>query len=230
MQGYHGEMRLLVVEDDEKLSGFIRRGLNEARFVVDAVADGASALRAVAEVQYDLVVLDLMLPVVSGLDVLRRMRAAGNRAPVVVLSARDTVEDRVSGLQAGADDYLVKPFAFVELLARVRTILRRGPQRVDETVTVADLEVDLPRHKVARGGNPIELTAKEFQLLSFLARRAGEVLSRTKIAEQVWDMNFDGDANTVEVTVRRLRVKVDDPFEQKLIHTVRGVGYVLEAR
>jgi two-component system copper resistance phosphate regulon response regulator CusR len=223
-------MRLLVVEDDEKLAGFLRRGLHEARFVVDAVADGASALRALTEVQYDLVVLDLMLPVVSGIDVLRRMRAAGNRAPVVVLSARDSVEDRVSGLQAGADDYVVKPFAFVELLARVRTILRRGPQRQEEITRVADLEMDLPRHKVTRGGAPIELTAKEFQLLSFLARRAGEVLSRTKIAEQVWDMNFDGDANTVEVTVRRLRAKVDDPFEQKLIHTVRGVGYVLEAR
>jgi len=171
-----------------------------------------------------------MLPEQDGWSVLSAMRAGGIRAPVIFLTARDAVHDRVKGLDLGADDYLVKPFAFSELLARVRSLLRRGPARQPDTVRVADLELDLVRYRATRAGQRLELTPKEFLLLSLLARRAGEVLSRTLIAETVWDMNFDSDTNVVDVHVRRLRSKVDDPFERKLIQTVRGVGYVLEDR
>jgi two-component system copper resistance phosphate regulon response regulator CusR len=179
---------------------------------------------------YDLVILDVMLPGRDGWSVLTELRQAGRQTPVLFLTARDAVEDRVRGLELGADDYLVKPFSFAELLARVRSVLRRGPARLPEVVRVADLELDLVRHRAARGGVRLELTPKEFALLSLLARRAGEVLSRTLIAEQVWDVNFDSDSNVVDVHVRRLRAKVDGPFERKLIHTARGSGYVLEER
>jgi two-component system copper resistance phosphate regulon response regulator CusR len=197
---------------------------------VDVARRGDDGLHLARSATYDLIILDVMLPSLDGWAVLSAVRKAGIETPVLYLTARDAVEDRVKGLELGADDYLVKPFAFSELLARVRSILRRGPSRQPDLVHVADLELDLVRHRATRAELRLELTPKEFALLSLLARRAGEVLSRTLIAEQVWDMNFDADSNVVEVHVRRLRSKVDDPFERKLIHTVRGVGYVLEER
>jgi len=223
-------MKLLVVEDEAKTAAFLRKGLSEQGYVIDVAHDGDEGLQLARDTGYDLVILDVMLPRRSGWDVVQELRQAGRLTPVLFLTARDGVEDRVKGLELGADDYLVKPFAFSELLARVRTILRRGPSRQPETVRVADLEIDLLRHKAARSGRPLPLTPKEFALLSLLARRTGEVLSRTLIEEQVWDMNFDCNTNVVDVHVRRLRTKVDDPFERKLIHTVRHVGYVLEDR
>jgi two-component system copper resistance phosphate regulon response regulator CusR len=223
-------MKLLVVEDDEKTGALLKKGFAENGFVVDVSATGDDGLHMATVGGYDLVVLDVMLPGRDGWDVLAQMRKGGKQTPVLFLTARDAVNDRVRGLELGADDYLVKPFAFSELLARVRTILRRGPGRQPELVRIADLELDLIRHRASRAGQRLELTPKEFALLSLLARRGGEVLTRTLIAEQVWDMNFDCDSNVVDVHVRRLRSKVDDPFEKKLIHTVRGVGYVLEDR
>ena len=223
-------MRLLLVEDDPKTAAALTKGLAENGFVVDAAATGDDGLHLARAGGYDLVVLDVLLPGRDGWAVLRDLRAAGCRTPVLFLTARDAVADRVRGLELGADDYLVKPFAFSELLARVRTVLRRGPARHPEVVRVTDLEIDLVRHKATRAGRPLDLTPKEFALLSLLARRSGEVLTRTLITEQVWDINFDPGANVVDVHVRRLRAKVDDPFETKLIHTVRGVGYVLEDR
>jgi two-component system copper resistance phosphate regulon response regulator CusR len=221
-------MKLLVIEDEPKTATYLRRGLTENGFVVDVAGHGEDGLRLAAD-GYDLVILDVMLPGRDGWSVLAELRRTGRQTPVLILTARDAVGDRVKGLELGADDYLVKPFAFSELLARVRSVLRRGPARQPETLRVADLDLDLVRHRASRAGRRLDLTPKEFALLSLLARRAGEVLSRTLIAEQVWDMNFDSDSNVVEVHVRRLRSKVDDPFERKLIHTVRGVGYVLQA-
>jgi two-component system copper resistance phosphate regulon response regulator CusR len=197
---------------------------------VDAVPDGTQALALISDRAYDLVMLDVMLPGIDGWDVLREIRARGCRMPILFLTARDAVNDRVKGLDAGADDYLVKPFAFSEVLARVRTLLRRPPTLAKEELRVADLEVDLVRQRAHRANARLELSAKEFALLSLLIRRSGEVLSRTFIAEQVWDVNFDSDGNVVDVAIRRLRGKLDDPFEKKLIHTVRGAGYVLEDR
>jgi two-component system copper resistance phosphate regulon response regulator CusR len=223
-------MRVLVAEDEQKIAAFLRKGLEENGFVVDVAATGDDGLHLVRTVGYDLMILDVMLPNRDGWNVLTSLREAGKQIPVLFLTAKDSVNDRVKGLELGADDYLVKPFAFSELLARVRSVLRRSPARQPETVRVADLELDVVRHRVLRAGQRLEMTPKEFSLLSLLARRAGEVLSRTLIAEQVWDINFDSDTNVVDVHVRRLRSKVDDPFEQKLIHTVRGVGYVLEDR
>ncbi len=223
-------MKILVVEDEAKTAAYLQKGLTENGFVVDVAARGDDGLRLVRVGSYDLIVLDVMLPGLDGWSVLSQLRQAQLTTPVLFLTARDSVSDRVKGLELGADDYLVKPFAFSELLARVRTLLRRGPTRPAETVQIADLELDLTRHKAARGGSRLDLTPKEFALLSLLARRSGEVLSRTLIAEQVWDMNFDSGTNVVDVHVRRLRSKVDDPFERKLIHTVRGAGYVLEER
>jgi two-component system copper resistance phosphate regulon response regulator CusR len=221
-------MRLLIVEDEPKTAAYLKKGLGENGFVTDLAHDGDQALNFTAAAKYDLIVLDIMLPKRDGWSVLEALRANGNETPVICLTARDAVEDRVKGLQSGADDYLTKPFAFSELLARIRTVLRRSPQRAAEMIRIADLEVDLPRQRAVRAGRRLDLTQKEFSLLSLLARNAGNVLSRTAIAEQVWDMNFDCDTNVVEVHVRRLRSKVDDPFARKLIRTVRGVGYALE--
>jgi two-component system copper resistance phosphate regulon response regulator CusR len=223
-------MRILIVEDEPKAAAYLAKGLAENAFVVDVASKGDDGLHLARNGTYDLIVLDVMLPGLDGWAVLTAIRQEGGQTPVLFLTARDAVDDRVKGLELGADDYLVKPFAFSELLARVRSILRRSPARQPDTVRVADLELDVVRHRASRGGQRLDLTPKEFALLSLLARRAGEVLSRTLIAEQVWDMNFDGDSNVVDVHLRRLRSKVDDPFGRKLIHTVRGVGYVVEER
>jgi two-component system copper resistance phosphate regulon response regulator CusR len=223
-------MKLLVIEDEPKTAAFLRKGLAENGFAVDVAPRGDDGLHRARTGAYDLIILDVMLPGQDGWAVVGELRRAGDLVPVLFLTARDAVDDRVKGLELGADDYLVKPFAFAELLARVRSLLRRGQARQPETVRVADLELDLVRHRATRGGQRLDLTPREFALLALLARRAGEVLSRTLIAEQVWDMNFDCDSNVVDVHVRRLRAKVDDPFGARLIHTVRGVGYVLEER
>ncbi|MEO8409303.1 MAG: heavy metal response regulator transcription factor [Propionivibrio sp.] len=222
-------MKILVVEDELKTGSYLKQGLIEAGFVVDLARDGGDGLHDALTINYDLVVLDVMLPVLDGWGVLRGIRAAGKDIPVLFLTARDEVDDRVRGLELGADDYLVKPFAFSELLARVRTLLRRGGKTKDsEILRVADLELDLIRRRVTRAGKRIDLTAKEFALIELLLRRQGEVLPRSLIASQVWDMNFDSDTNVIEVAIRRLRAKIDDDFEPKLIRTVRGMGYVLE--
>ena len=223
-------MKILVVEDEEKTAGYLRKGLTEHGFIVDVCNQGDEGLIAARSSGYDLIILDVMLPELDGWSVLTELRKAGHETPVLYLTARDAVQDRVKGLDLGANDYLVKPFAFSELLARIRNILRRSPGRLPDVLQVADLEIDFIRHKASRAGQRLDLTPKEFALLSLLARRQGEVLTRTLIAEQVWDMNFDSDTNVVDVHVRRLRSKVDDPFDKKLIHTVRGVGYVLEER
>jgi len=223
-------VKILVVEDADKTASYLRKGLSENGFTVDVAADGDEGLSLALAGAYDLIVLDVMLPGRDGWSVISELRRAGKDVPVLFLTARDAVLDRVKGLDLGADDYLVKPFAFAELLARVRSILRRAPVRREEVLRFADLEVHLARHKAVRGGKKLELTPKEFALLELLARHAGEALSRAFIAGQVWDMNFDCGSNVVDVHVRRLRSKVDDPFERKLIHTIRGVGYVLEER
>ncbi len=223
-------MRVLVVEDEAKTAAYLRQGLSENGFVVEVCDNGEDGLEQALTVENDLIILDVMLPGRSGWSILKALRQAGKQTPVLFLTARDTVADKVSGLELGADDYLVKPFDFSELLARVRTILRRGPGRQGETLRVADLQLDLARRKAMRGGEQIDLTAKEFALLELLVRRRGEPLSKTLIAEQVWDIHFRSDPNVVEVAIRRLRSKVDDPFKKKLIHTMRGVGYLLEDR
>ncbi len=222
-------MKILIVEDEPKTGDYLKQGLVEAGFNVDLLRDGQDGLHHALTEAYDLAILDVMLPGIDGWAVLQGMRRAGRDTPVLFLSARDQVDDRVKGLELGADDYLVKPFAFSELLARVRTLLRRGNKSVAaEVLRVADLELDLLRRRVTRAGKRIDLTAKEFSLLELLLRRQGEVLARSMIASQVWDMNFDSDTNVIEVAIRRLRAKIDDPFEPKLIRTVRGMGYVLE--
>ncbi len=223
-------MKILIVEDEFKTGEYLKKGLQEAGFSVDLARDGADGLHLATTGSYELIILDVMLPGLSGWDVLARMRRSGREVPVLFLTAKDDVEDRVKGLELGADDYLVKPFAFSELLARVRTLLRRGRTREQATMKVADLELDVLRRRATRNGRRIDLTPKEFSLLELLLRRQGEVLPRSLIASQVWDMNFDSDSNIVEVAVRRLRAKVDDPFDRKLIHTIRGMGYVLETR
>jgi two-component system copper resistance phosphate regulon response regulator CusR len=222
-----GRMRLLVIEDEPKTREYLRKGLEESGFVVDTARNGVDGLHMAQQDSYDLVVLDVMLPSMDGWGVLQQLRRT-KPVPVLFLTARDQVEDRVRGLELGADDYLVKPFAFVELLARIRTLLRRGQPREVENLCVGDLEIDVIRRRVRRAGQRVDLTPREFALLQLLANRRGEVLSRTQIASYVWDMNFDSDTNVVEVAVRRLRAKIDDGHEQKLIHTVRGMGYVLE--
>jgi two-component system, OmpR family, copper resistance phosphate regulon response regulator CusR len=225
-------MRLLVIEDEVKLAQYLHKGLSENGHVVDLAHDGIDGRRLAFDGEYDLVLLDLMLPGIDGFGVLKALRGEGRRTPVLMLTARDQVEDRVRGLEQGADDYLVKPFAFSELLARIGALGRRGAPlaAVPTQLTLADLEIDLLSRKAQRGMQRLDLTAKEFKLLALLLRRRGQILSRTTLAEQVWDMNFDSDTNVVEVAVRRLRAKLDDPFDAKLLHTVRGMGYVLEDR
>ena len=222
-------MKILIVEDEPKAGDYLVKGLQESGYVADLARNGVDGLALAQEHDYDLIVLDVMLPQIDGWTVLARLRER-KETPVLFLTARDDVADRVKGLELGADDYLVKPFAFAELLARVKTLLRRGPVREADIVRVADLEIDVLRRRVTRGGKRIDLTAKEFALLHLLAKRQGEVLSRTQIASMVWDMNFDSDTNVVDVAIRRLRAKVDDPYPLKLVQTMRGMGYLLEAR
>ncbi len=223
-------MKILIVEDEPKTGEYLKQGLSEAGFVTDLASTGADGLHLALTEDYDLAILDVLLPGLNGWQVLKALRAAGRDLPVLFLSARDRVEDRVQGLELGADDYLVKPFAFAELLARVRTLLRRGRAPASpDLLKVADLELDPLRRRVTRGGRRIALTAKEFALLELFLRRRGEVLPRALIASEVWDMNFDSDTNVIDVAVRRLRSKIDDGFEVKLIRTVRGMGYVLDA-
>jgi two-component system copper resistance phosphate regulon response regulator CusR len=226
-------MRLLVIEDEVKLAEYLRKGLTEEGYVVDVAHNGVDGLHLAMEGDYDLLVLDGMLPGIDGLGLLAALRQS-RQTPVLMLTARIRVEDRVKGLQGGADDYLVKPFAFSELVARIQVLLRRArPAREPDGATVlglSDLEMDLLRRKATRAGRRLDLTAKEFTLLALLLRRQGEVLSRTEIAEQVWDINFDSATNVIDVAVRRLRGKLDAPFERTLLHTVRGMGYVLEER
>jgi two-component system, OmpR family, copper resistance phosphate regulon response regulator CusR len=223
-------MRILIIEDESKTARYLRKGLGEEGFVVDVANNGTDGLHLAQSQTYDVIVMDVMLPDRDGWSVISCLRSAGKQTPVLFLTARDAVADRVKGLELGADDYLVKPFAFSELLARLRTVLRRGSPRQGDILQIAGLELDLPRHRATRLGRRLDLTAKEFVLLALMARRSGEVLSRTFIAEQVWDMNFECDSNVVDVAIRRLRRKIDDPFDRKLIHTIRGVGYVLEER
>lgn len=222
-------MKILVVEDEPKAGNYLVKGLGESGYVADLARNGVDGLALALEHDYELIVLDVMLPQMDGWAVLARLRER-KQTPVLFLTARDDVADRVKGLELGADDYLVKPFAFAELLARIKTLMRRGPVREMELIRVADLEIDVLRRRVTRQGERIDLTAKEFALLHLLAKRQGEVLSRTQIASMVWDMNFDSDTNVVDVAIRRLRAKVDDPYAEKLVQTVRGMGYLLEAR
>ncbi|MBH0056020.1 heavy metal response regulator transcription factor [Pseudoalteromonas sp. SWXJZ94C] len=222
-------MRLLVVEDEAKTGDYLKQGLSEAGFQVSLARNGLDGHHLAMTELFDVIILDVMLPDVSGWKILQSLREADNKTPVLFLSARDSIDDRVKGLELGADDYLIKPFAFAEVLARVRTLIRRGAvQTVDDILIVADLEMDIPKRKIQRAGKRILLSNKEFSLLELLLRREGEVLPRSLIASQVWDMNFDSDTNVIDVAIRRLRAKVDDDFTVKLIHTVRGMGYKLE--
>ena len=223
-------MKILIVEDEPKTAAFVKRGFTEEGFVADVAIDGVDGLHLALTGEYDVIVLDVMLPRQDGWKVLREIRDQRPHQPVILLTALDAVIHRVRGLDLGADDYLVKPFAFSELNARVRNILRRAPARQIDLLRLGDLEMDLLRHKASRAGKLLDLAPQEYRLLEYLLRHPGEVVTRMRLAEQVWDMNFDGDSNVVDVAVRRLRRKVDDPCDRKLIHTLRGVGYVLEER
>ncbi len=222
-------MKILIVEDEPKTGEYLRQGLTEAGFVTDLARNGTDGLHHLSEWQYDLVILDVMLPGINGWQILQIMRQRKLQTPAIFLTARDQVDDRIKGLELGADDYLIKPFSFAELLARVRTILKRRRTENEPTMLqVDDLKLDLLRRRASRGGKRVELTAKEFGLLELLMRRQGEVLPRSLIASHVWDMNFDSDTNVIEVAMRRLRTKIDEAHQVKLIKTVRGMGYVLE--
>jgi two-component system copper resistance phosphate regulon response regulator CusR len=223
-------MPILIVEDEKKTLAYLHKGLSENGFVVDTATNGEEGLRYIASREYELILLDVMLPRRDGWSLLGELRRTGDETPVLFLTARDSIQDRVKGLELGADDYLLKPFAFSELLARMRSILRRTPATPAERLVLADVQLDLVRYKATRSGQELELTPRQFALLALLAGRGGEVLSRSLIARQIWHMSFEGDTNVVDVSIRRLRNKVDDPFARKLIHTVRGVGYVMEER
>ncbi|MGE5570018.1 MAG: response regulator [Rhodospirillales bacterium] len=220
-------MRILVIEDEKRIADFVARGLESAGYAVDSAGDGATSLEMMHSTDYDLIILDLMLPDMDGLKVLEKIRNRKASPPVLILSALGAVDDKVKGLEKGADDYLGKPFSFTELLARVRALLRRG-QPMPERLQVGDLSLDCIRRKVTRGGEPIELAPKEFSILEYLMRNRGRPLSRSMIVEHVWDMDYDGLTNIVDVYIRHLRSKVDDRWPQKLIHTVRGIGYMIE--
>ena len=223
-------MKILVIEDEPKAAEYLRQGLSESGYTVELAFSGTDGLHAATTGDHDLVILDVMLPGIDGFAVLTALRTA-KQVPVLMLTARGKTDDKVRGFDLGADDYLVKPFQFPELLARVRTLLKRGNTvAADPICRVGDMEIDSIRHRATRGGKRIDLTAKEFALLTLLIQKSGEVLSRTQIASMVWDIHFDSDSNVVEVAMRRLRAKIDDPFPEKLIHTVRGVGYVLERK
>lgn len=224
------KMRILIVEDEKKTAAYLSKGLIDSGFIVDVADNGEDGLYLATHESYDLVILDVMLPKLNGWQVMAGLRRARPDQKVIFLTSRDDVEDRVKGLELGADDYLIKPFAFSELLARVRALLRRHHTRVETMLTFLDLEVDVVKHKVARANIRLHLSPKEFNMLVLFMQRSGEVLSRTYIAEKVWDIHFDSDTNAVDVAVKRLRQKVDDPFDKKLIHTVRGMGYVFEER
>ncbi|HEY3902261.1 MAG TPA: response regulator transcription factor [Chthoniobacter sp.] len=220
-------MRILLVEDEEKVARFISIGLKAERFAVDAARDGEEGLEMASLNPYDLLIVDLMLPKLSGTELIRRVRKQNADVPIVVLTARDAVADKVANFESGADDYLTKPFAFAELLVRIKALLRRGAVNRANVIQIADLEIDRLAHQVRRGGTGIKLTAKEYALLEYLASNSGRVLSRTMIVEHVWDQSFEGLTNIVDVYVRQLRAKIDEPFSKKLIHTVRSVGYVI---
>jgi two-component system copper resistance phosphate regulon response regulator CusR len=221
---------MLIIEDEEKASAQLKKGLSEANIFTDVANDGLQGLSLAVTNEYDLIILDVMLPGISGWEVLKKIRAAGRTIPIIMLTALDAVNDRVMGLQLGADDYLIKPFAFSELLARIQSVLRRGVEKKPDILRVADLEVNFFSHSAIRGGKRLDLTMKEFALLSLLISRTGEALSRMRIAERIWNLGVDSNLKIVDVKIGNLRTKVDDPFEKKLIHTVRGVGYVLEDR
>ena len=222
-------MRILIVEDEKKVAGFIKKGLEEETYAVDVAYDGEEGLHLGAEGQYDLIILDIMLPKVDGLEILSQLRAQGSDVPILLLTAKDAVDDRVTGLNKGADDYLTKPFAFSELLARVRVLLRRGKAEVKTILQISDLTLDLVSHKVNRGGDEIELTGKEYSLLEYFMRNQEKVLTRTMIAEHVWDYNFDTFTNVIDVYINHLRKKIDKDRQSKLLHTLRGVGYIMKA-
>lgn len=221
-------MRILIIEDEKKVAGFIKKGLEEETYAVDVAYDGEEGLYLGKQNQYDLIILDLMLPVIDGLDVLSRLRKEGVDTPILLLTAKDSVEDKVKGLNTGADDYLTKPFAFSELLARIRVLLRRGKGETKTVLQIDGLILDLVSHKVKRHGEEIELTGKEYSLLEYFMRNQGKVLTRTMIAEHVWDYNFDTFTNVIDVYVNHLRKKIDKNYPKKLLHTLRGVGYIMK--
>lgn len=223
-------MRLLIIEDENKTAAYLAKGLTENGFIVDVSHDGQDGLFQATQTHYDILIVDVMLPKLSGWEIVKAVRKTHPDVRILFLTARDSIEDKVKGLELGADDYLIKPFAFSELLARIRTLLRRGSPNQSDNITIADLKIDLLKHKAMRDAARLDLSPKEFALLVFLAQHPGEVLSRTLIAERVWDIHFDSDTNVIDVAIRRLRQKIDDGYNIKLIHTVRGIGYVFEAR